>query len=62
MCGENLFKKLVEEYGDDFVKLVVAEKSKDVIKEKFGELNHQSNEKFDDFEDETNLIVDKKNE
>lgn len=35
MCGENLFKKLVEEYGDDFVKLVLAEKSKDVIKEKF---------------------------
>ena len=35
MCGENLFKKLVEEYGDDFVKRVLAEKSKDVIKEKF---------------------------
>lgn len=50
-CGENIFNKLVEEYGDDFVKLVVAEKSKDIIKEKFTELNHQSNEKFDDFED-----------
>lgn len=31
-CGENIFNKLVEEYGDDFVKLVVAEKSKDIIK------------------------------
>ena len=59
-CGENLFQKLVDEYGDDFVKLVVAEKSKGVIKEKFTDLNHRSNEKFDDFEDETNLIVDNK--
>ena len=40
LCGEDLFKKLMEEYGDDFLKLILAEKAKDVIKEKFMELTH----------------------
>ena len=43
LCGENIFKKLTEEYGDDFVKFIVAEKSKTVIKEKFSELTSKSN-------------------
>lgn len=24
LCGENVFKKLVEQYGDDFIKFIVA--------------------------------------
>ena len=60
LCGENIFKKLVEEYGDDFVKLIVAEKSKGVIKEKFSDFTSQSNEKFDHFEAQTNSTVDQK--
>lgn len=43
MCGENIFQKLLKEYGDDFLKLVLAEKSKGVVKEKFNELNSKSN-------------------
>ena len=40
LCGEDLFKKLISEYGDDFMKLVLAEKAKGAVKEKFMELNH----------------------
>lgn len=39
LCGEDIFKKLMEQYGDDFMKFILAEKSKDVIKDKFRDLN-----------------------
>lgn len=49
LCGENFYNKLVKEHGEDFLKLILAEKSKGVIKEKYNELLGKSNEKFDDF-------------
>ena len=60
LCGENIFKKLIEQYGEDFTKLILAEKSKGVVKEKFSEFTSKSNEKFDDFEAQTNSTVDQK--
>lgn len=35
LCGEDLFKKITEEYGEDFIKLILAEKSKNIVKEEF---------------------------
>ena len=49
MCGEDLYKKLIKDHGDDFLKLILAEKSKGVVKEKYNQLVGQSNQKFDDF-------------
>lgn len=49
LCGEDLYKKLLEEYGDDFMKLIMAEKAKDVVKEKFFELNNESNSLCSEF-------------
>lgn len=60
MCGEDIFKKLLKEYGDDFMKLILAEKSKDIIRDKFRDLNIESDNKFNEFSSHVNTIVDQK--
>lgn len=49
LCGEDIFKKLLTEYGDDFMKLILAEKSKDIVRDKFLDLNNESDNRFGDF-------------
>lgn len=46
LCGEDIYKKLLEEYGDVFMKFILAEKSKDIITDKFRDLNIESDNKF----------------
>lgn len=42
LCGDNIFKQLQTQYGDQFMKLVLAEKAKDTVNSKFGEFTQQS--------------------
>ena len=49
LCGDNLFKQLQSEYGENFAKFILAEKSKQIVGEKFTEINHQSQDLFSDF-------------
>lgn len=60
LCGEDIFKKLIEQYGDDFTKFILAEKSKDVIRDKFRDLNIESDNKFGEFSAKVNAVVDQK--
>jgi hypothetical protein len=49
-----------EKYGQTFVKLMVAEKSKEVVNDEFGKLNSKSNETFQGFNDRTSNMVGEK--
>nr|BAK01661.1 predicted protein [Hordeum vulgare subsp. vulgare] len=60
LCSGDIFKELQEKYGETFVKLMVAEKSKEVVHEEFGKLNSKSNETFQGFNDRTSNMVDEK--
>lgn len=60
ICGENIFGQLKDKYGQDFIKLIVAEKSKEVVNEKFSEFNRQAEETFSGFENKTTNIVEQK--
>jgi hypothetical protein len=60
LCSGDVFKELQEKYGQTFVKLMVAEKSKEVVNDEFGKLNSKSNETFQGFNDRTSNMVDEK--
>jgi hypothetical protein len=60
LCSGDIFKELQEKYGNTFTKLMVAEKSKEVVNEEFGKLNSQSNETFQGFNNKTVGIIDEK--
>lgn len=38
LCGSDLFQELKNKYGQEFVKLIIAEKAKDTITTKFGQV------------------------
>jgi hypothetical protein len=40
-CSTNIFKELYESYGEEFTKLMVAEKAKRFIREEFASLMGQ---------------------
>ncbi len=48
LCGPNLFNQLFQQYGDDFMKFIVAEKSKDVVREKFMEFTNHGDKVIND--------------
>ena len=60
LCSGDIFKELSEKYGDQFVKLMVAEKSKEIVSEEFGKVTTQTNEVFQGFNTKTNSLVDEK--
>jgi hypothetical protein len=37
LCGTDVYSKLMKEYGDQFIKLIAAEKAKDAVNTKVGE-------------------------
>lgn len=59
-CAGNIFKELYEKYGETFVKLMVAEKGKDVIRDEFGKVKTQADTTFGGFTTQTTNIVDTK--
>lgn len=60
LCSGNVFKELQEKYGETFVKLIVAEKSKEIVNDEVGNFTGQAKEVFQGFENKTNNIVDDK--
>lgn len=58
-CSTNVFKELYERYGEEFAKLMVAEKIKRVIGEEFASLITQFQGIFREFESKTNSAVEK---
>lgn len=60
LCSGDVFKELQEKYGETFAKVMVAEKSKDIVNEEFGKINGQANEKFQGFNNQTVSLVDEK--
>lgn len=60
LCSGDIFKELQEKYGEQFVKLMVAEKSKEIVNEEFGKVTTQTNEVFQGFNTKTNSLVDEK--
>lgn len=40
-CSTNIFKELCDSYGEEFTKLMVAEKAKRFIQEEFASLKEQ---------------------
>lgn len=61
LCSGDVFKELQEKYGQTFVKLMVAEKSKEVVGDEFHKLNAKADETFQGFTEKTASIVDEKN-
>lgn len=61
LCSGDVFKELQEKYGETFVKVMVAEKSKEVVGEEFQKLNAKADETFQGFTDKATNIVDEKN-
>lgn len=59
-CAGNIFKELYEKYGETFVKLMVAEKGKDVVRDEMGKVKTQVEGVFGGMTKDTNNIVDGK--
>lgn len=59
-CAGNIFKELYEKYGETFVKLMVSEKGKDVVREEMGKVRGEAENVFGGFTKETNTLVDGK--
>ncbi len=61
LCSGDVFKELQEKYGQTFAKVMVAEKSKEIVGDEFHKLNAKADETFLGFTDKTSNIVDEKN-
>jgi hypothetical protein len=61
LCSGDVFKELQEKYGQTFVQVMVAEKSKEIVGDEFHKLNAKADETFQGFTDKTANIVDEKN-
>lgn len=56
-CSTNIFKELYEQYGEEFAKLMVAEKLKGVIGEEFASLIGKFGGVFKEFEQKASGTV-----
>ena len=59
VCGSP-FEDLYGQYGGEFAKVMIAEKSKDIVNEEFGKVTNQSNEIFGGFRNQTDTMVGQK--
>lgn len=59
-CAGDIFKKLYDQHGDNFVKLMVAEKGKDIIRDEFGKTKTNVDSVFTGYSNQTNTLVDGK--
>jgi hypothetical protein len=59
-CCLDFFKKLMNDYGETFVKLMVCEKGKGVVHEEFGKARTDFQKAFGDVTKHANTLVDSK--
>lgn len=60
LCGTDVYSKLLKEYGDQFVKLIAAEKAKEAVNTKVVEAKGQVDGFFNNFLTQSNQQIDLK--
>ena len=60
LCGSDMFQQLKNKYGQEFVKLIIAEKAKDAITTRFGQVAIQLEGIFNDGKGVVSSMVSEK--